>query len=99
MATLTPMPFLTGPAITEGREPFLSHEPVGELAAVVSLSKVQQALWLDYLRRPHASHYHLTLFIDLQELAPTLDRILQGIYRSINHYQSTRTLLLTQGLK
>jgi hypothetical protein len=93
------MPFLTGPAITAGREPFPSQEPVGELTAVVSLSKVQQALWLDYLRRPHASHYHLTLFINLEELTPTLDQILQGIYRSINRHQSTRTLLLTQALK
>ncbi|GAB1200511.1 hypothetical protein APSETT444_009884 [Aspergillus pseudonomiae] len=71
------MPFLTGPAITASREHFRSQEPVGDLTAVIALSKVQQALWLDYLRRPHASHYHLTLFLNLEELNPTLDKILQ----------------------
>lgn len=79
MAALTPMPFLSGPAVTKSEEPVPNVEPAGEFSALIPLSKVQQALWLDYLRRPHASHYHLTLSVDLSEAAPTLDQILKGI--------------------
>ncbi|KAB8255140.1 hypothetical protein BDV32DRAFT_154554 [Aspergillus pseudonomiae] len=91
MTSLTPMPFLTGPAITASREHFRSQEPVGDLTAVIALSKVQQALWLDYLRRPHASHYHLTLFLNLEELNPTLDNILQVIHALGQQHEMLRT--------
>ena len=81
MATAVPkMPFISGPL-----EHLSSHdctrqqEPQGDLEAIVPLAKVQQVLWMDYLRRPHATHYNLTLEIDFGEQSPEVQQLFQGM--------------------
>lgn len=87
------MQFLTGPKMDEAYQGELAaFEPEGKLTAVLPLSKVQQPLWLDYLRLPSASHYHLTLKVYLHENPLGLEAILQG---TMQHNLST-TQLITQ---
>lgn len=70
-----PMPFITGPVAAPDAQLRLSP-PQGDVAALVPLSKVQEVLWLDYIRRPWATHYILTLQIDLAESKLSLETIL-----------------------
>ena len=81
MTTAVPkMPFLSGPI--ESR-PASNHtrtqEPQGELEAIVPLAKVQQVLWMDYLRRPSGTHYNLTLRLDLGKQCLTIQQLFQGL--------------------
>ena len=77
--SLEPMPFLSGP-VASNAGPHEHRDPPSDIVSVIPLSKVQQALWLDYLVRPHVSHYHLRLEIDVSYLNPSLEKILQGEY-------------------
>ena len=72
------MPFISGPIDSRSvQERLGTHEPQGELEAIVPLAKVQQVLWMDYLRRPHATHYNLTLEINLGEECPEIQQLFQ----------------------
>ncbi|RAR05690.1 non-ribosomal peptide synthetase [Stemphylium lycopersici] len=94
--SLEPMPFLSGPvASTAG--PHQHHDPPTDIVSVVPLSKVQQALWLDYLARPHVSHYHLRLEVDVGHLNPSLERILQVIQILGKNHQMLRTTFHLDG--
>ncbi|XP_044717203.1 AMP-binding enzyme domain-containing protein [Hirsutella rhossiliensis] len=76
----SPMPFITGPVTIPDSQLRLSP-PQGDLVAIVPLSKVQEVLWLDYIRRPWATHYALTLRIDLTESKLSLETILNYIHQ------------------
>ena len=75
--SLEPMPFLSGPT-PNSSGPCGRNDPPSDVVSMIPLSKAQQALWLDYLVRPHACHYHLRLEVDLTHLHPTLERLLDG---------------------
>ena len=76
---MSPMPFLSGPVEDKQDAKVIDHcEPWGELESLIPLSKPQQALWLDYRRRPSSCHYNLTLRIDLSDAAYSLESILWG---------------------
>ncbi|KAI1558935.1 hypothetical protein PtrEW4_011977, partial [Pyrenophora tritici-repentis] len=74
--SLKPMPFLSG-RVPSSSELHGRHDSPSDIVSVISLPKVQQALWLDYLVRPYACHYYLRLEVDLTSLSPTLERLLE----------------------
>lgn len=75
--SITSMPFLTGP-VASTQEQLRLSPPRGRLSAVVPLSKVQEVLWVDYLRQPWTTHYNLTLKIDLTRSKLTLEGIMNS---------------------
>ncbi|KAI1590864.1 hypothetical protein A1F97_07603 [Pyrenophora tritici-repentis] len=77
--SLKPMPFLSG-RVPSSSELHGRHDSPSDIVSVISLPKVQQALWLDYLVRPYACHYYLRLEVDLTSLSPTLERLLEGTF-------------------
>ncbi|KAL2182237.1 non-ribosomal peptide synthetase [Thermothelomyces heterothallicus CBS 203.75] len=81
MPAPTPMPFISGPAPEPGT-PMAAKltPPTGDLEAVIPLSKAQLVLWLDYLRRPMATHYLLTAKVDLGHHAVSLEDIVRAIH-------------------
>ena len=81
MATAVPdMPFLSAPIEIEPAQSHArTHEPQGDLEAVVPLAKVQQILWIDYLKRPCGTHYNLTLKVELGPRCPTNQQLFQGL--------------------
>ena len=74
MATAA-MPFLTGP-VKVPESPVRLSDPSGDLVAIVPLSKVQEILWLDYIRRPWTTHYSLTLKVDFEAYDVSLEKII-----------------------
>ena len=79
-ATVPKMPFLSGPIENRTSQARArTQEPQGDLEAVVPLAKVQQVLWLDYLRRPWGTHYNLTLRVEFGEQGPTVQQLFQGL--------------------
>ncbi|KAH6846806.1 non-ribosomal peptide synthetase [Alternaria alternata] len=94
--SLEPMPFLSGP-VASNAGPHEHRDPPSDIVSVIPLSKVQQALWLDYLVRPHVSHYHLRLEIDVSYLNPSLEKILQVIQTLGNSHQMLRTTFHLDG--
>ncbi|KAI1318605.1 non-ribosomal peptide synthetase [Xylariaceae sp. FL0255] len=86
------MPFLTGPArVDDSGRGFNSSQPSDSVVSVVPLSKTQLALWLDYLRRPSASHYLLTLEVDLSSYEVSMERIMQTIHNISCQHPMLRT--------
>ena len=81
MATAVPdMPFLSAPIESQPAESHVrTHEPQGDLEAIVPLAKVQQILWMDYLKRPCGTHYNLTLRVELGAQCPTTQQLFQGL--------------------
>lgn len=73
----SPMPFTAGPVCVSDSPPHLSP-PEGGLVALIPLYKGQQALWLDYIRRLWATHYALTLRVDLTGSKLSVESILNG---------------------
>lgn len=71
------MPFITGP-VAEPQEQLRLSPPRGRLSAIIPLSKVQEVLWVDYLRQPWATHYNLTLKVDLTGSNLSLESIMNS---------------------
>ncbi|KAI1120014.1 non-ribosomal peptide synthetase [Nemania abortiva] len=77
----TQMPFLTGPVCTDdSSQSFRLSGLTDDVVSVIPLSKAQLALWLDYLRRPKASYYFLTLKVDISSYDVSIERIVQTIH-------------------
>ena len=76
------MPFLTGP-VQVAESPVRLSAPGGDLVSLVPLSKVQEVLWLDYIRRPWATHYSLTLKVDFGAYDVSLEKIFNRKSRSL----------------
>ncbi|KAL2168434.1 hypothetical protein VTG60DRAFT_7295 [Thermothelomyces hinnuleus] len=97
MPAPTPMPFFSGPAPEPGT-PMAANitPPTGDLEAVMPLSKVQLVLWLDYLRRPMATHYLLTAKVDLGHHAVSLEDIVRGNVELVSaiHFLTRRHAML-----
>lgn len=83
--SLESMPFITGPVGTPETQ-LRPSPPQGNLTALVPLSKVQEVLWLDYIRRPWTTHYTLTLQVDLTGTPTTLENILNSKLAVIPFY-------------
>ena len=81
MATTVPdMLFLSAPIeILPAQGQVRTQEPQGDLEAVIPLAKVQQILWMDYLKRPYGTHYNLTLRVELGAQCPTIQQLFQGV--------------------
>ncbi len=77
---LSTMAFLTGPAEVPD-SPVRLSPPSGDLIALVPLSKVQEVLWLDYIRRPWTTHYSLTLKVDFESFDIPLEKIFNRKYK------------------
>lgn len=71
------MPFITGPPASS-REQLRPSPPQGRLSAIIPLSKVQEVLWVDYLRQPWATHYFLTLKVDLGQSDLTIESLMNS---------------------
>ena len=73
------MPFLSGPVV--GQPPIDRmgcRVPQGELEASIPLAKVQEVLWMDYLKCPSGTHYNLTLKMELDDLCPEVEQLFRG---------------------
>ena len=81
MATAVPkMPFLSGPIESQpAQNHAVTQEPKGDLEAIVPLSKVQQVLWMDYMRHPSGTHYNLTLKVEFGQQCPSIQQLFQGL--------------------
>ncbi|KAM3512715.1 hypothetical protein MY11210_003668 [Beauveria gryllotalpidicola] len=73
----TSMPFLTGP-VASSQEQLRLSPPKGRLSAIIPLSKVQEVLWVDYLRQPWTTHYNLTLKVDLTSSKLSLESVMNS---------------------
>ncbi|EGX94166.1 non-ribosomal peptide synthetase [Cordyceps militaris CM01] len=84
------MPFITGP-VAEPQEQLRLSPPRGRLSAIIPLSKVQEVLWVDYLRQPWATHYNLTLKVDLTGSNLSLESIMNNIHKLGSRHDMLRT--------
>ncbi|KAA8625258.1 hypothetical protein A1F94_000313 [Pyrenophora tritici-repentis] len=94
--SLKPMPFLSG-RVPSSSELHGRHDSPSDIVSVISLPKVQQALWLDYLVRPYACHYYLRLEVDLTSLSPTLERLLEVVQTMGKTHPMLRTTFHLDG--
>ena len=82
-------PFLSDPVHGLVNQAHLKTcEPQHDVEALVHMSKLQQALWIDYLGKPWGTHYNLVLRIDFGEGPPESGHLIQGMFEISNRSSS-----------